>query len=335
MTDAQIKEEDYSLSGLDITTDLLTKNPEYYTVWNVRRRIILRLLDSPNDQAEGDGADSEFSTGQKILLKDLRFLVPLLQQYPKCYWIWGYRVWVLQQIEAKLEREVAVRCWQEELGLVAKMLSRDERNFHGWAYRRMVVQALEGLASSGGEADQADLPASRAEEELQYTADMVNRKLSNFSAWHQRSILLPRVLNERNATESERRDVLEEELNMIQEALIDPNDQSLWFYHQFLMYSLAPLSPPNSRILPSPTENDRVLYYTQELDRILDVLEDWGDSKWLYRAMLRIVHDFREYAPNSASPFTDDQAREWINKIKELDPLRRRRWEDLERSLRL
>ena len=96
----------------------------------------------------------------------------------------------------RLPVPVARRVWEEELGLVAKMLTRDRRNFHAWGYRRLVVRMLESPALHG---------TSMAEPEFQYTTGMIRVDLSNFSAWHGRSKLIPRLLDERNADDAARK----------------------------------------------------------------------------------------------------------------------------------
>lgn len=65
----------------------------------------------------------------------------------------------------------------------------------------MVVEKLESPALNG---------KSLVEEEFAYTTKMVNANLSNFSAWHNRSQLIPRLLDERNATDEARKGFLDE-----------------------------------------------------------------------------------------------------------------------------
>lgn len=142
-----------------------------------------------------------------LIRSDLGFLVPLLREFPKCYWIWNYRLWLLEQSTHLLPQIIARELWQEELGLVAKMLTRDGRNFHGWGYRRTVVERLEdarlapdGYEGAGGK--------SMVEEEFAYTRRMIGTNLSNFSAWHYRTTLIPRLLDERGARGKARRDLI-------------------------------------------------------------------------------------------------------------------------------
>lgn len=125
-----------------------------------------------------------------VIKSELGFTVPLLMEFPKCYWIWKYRSWLLQQAIERLDPVVARRIWEEELGLDTKMLTKDRRNFHAWGYRRNVVKHLESAALNG---------KSMLESEFEFTTKMIRVDLSNFSAWHNRSKLIPRLLDERGA----------------------------------------------------------------------------------------------------------------------------------------
>jgi geranylgeranyl transferase type-2 subunit alpha len=129
------------------------------------------------------------------------FTIPLLLDYPKCYWIWNHRSWILQQAIRRLSVGAARRIWEEELGLAGKMLTKDRRNFHAWGYRRKVVAQLEGKALEG---------KSMAESEFRYTTSMIHVDLSNFSAWHTRSQLFARLLKERGADAATRKKFLDE-----------------------------------------------------------------------------------------------------------------------------
>lgn len=202
LTGAQVREGEFSVEILGKISELLKRNPEYYTVWNHRRRVLLHLFEGGGSEG-GEGESSSTAPGderrQQLIESDLQFLFPLLLQFPKCYWIWNYRLWLLERTTELLPGFVAERLWQEELGLVGKMLNRDSRNFHGWGYRRTVVASLERMTSR-----------SMAQEEFDYTTKMIKTNLSNFSAWHQRTKLLIRLLNERSATDVERRRRLDE-----------------------------------------------------------------------------------------------------------------------------
>lgn len=257
---------------------------------------------------------------------DLDFLIPLLMKWPKCYWIWNYRLWLFQQAKLRLDVSVARRLWQEELGLVGKMLIRDHRNFHAWGYRRMVVAQLESRELHG---------SSMVEAEFEYTTKMIKADLSNFSAWHYRSKLIPRLLNERQADDAARQQFLDEEFDQMTNALYTVgDDQSVWFYYQFLMGTLMEYVG-HPTIVPNFTRTDRVVYVNQQLTNLKEMLDGGEDCKWLYIALLdytRALWEMDERQPQEEE-FQDSMA--WLNELRKLDPLRQERWDDLERSLRV
>lgn len=202
---AKVAVKEYSPALLQKTAELLKKNPEYYTIWNHRRRIYAAEFTSLEDSVSKAELTEEqcFSQVLDIIQLDLQFLFPLLLKFPKCYWIWNHRLWLLEQSTLLLPGEQARKLWEEELGLVGKMLSRDSRNFMGWGYRRKVVEALQSPALNG---------YSMARKEYEYTTKMIGANLSNFSAWHNRSKLILRILDEENASDVERQKMLDDGL---------------------------------------------------------------------------------------------------------------------------
>ena len=186
------------------TSKLLQLNPEYYTIWNHRRLIIRHLCSNATDSDEAVEAEQRSQHIEDFIHSDLDFLLPLLRQYPKCYWIWGYRSWLLNESTRLLPVPASRRLWQQDLGLAGKMLSLDNRNFHGWGYRRELIKALEsdGLRLEGN-------AGSMTEAEFNYTTKMIESNLSNFSAWHNRSKLIPRLLDEQQAENEARLKMLD------------------------------------------------------------------------------------------------------------------------------
>lgn len=168
-------------------------------MWNYRRRVLQQLFSSKRD------SDQPLTDHiADLIANDLQFLVPLLRRFPKCYWIWNHRTWLLEQAKQQLPVSIAHKFWQEELGLVSKMLSLDSRNFHGWGYRRLVVESLRTLSADENEEKRI------SQEEFQYIKKMIGSNLSNFSAWHYRTKLIQRLLNEESAGDDERKKMLDE-----------------------------------------------------------------------------------------------------------------------------
>ena len=198
-----MKKSEFSIELLQQISKLLQTNPEYYTMWNYRRLILRHLF----SQSVKDGSNLPPSEERTIdvqsvdalISDDLDFLFPLLRKFPKCYWIWSYRLWILGEATRLLPPSDARAYWQRELSLASKMLNLDNRNFHGWGYRRIVVEALESQKLSP-EGNSSNL----TENEFAYTTKMIESNLSNFSAWHYRSKIIVKLLNERKADDETR-----------------------------------------------------------------------------------------------------------------------------------
>uniref|UniRef100_A0A6Q2WV01 Geranylgeranyl transferase type-2 subunit alpha n=1 Tax=Esox lucius TaxID=8010 RepID=A0A6Q2WV01_ESOLU len=206
--------------ALLLTQQLLSSNPDVATLWNYRREILLHL-ETIREEVDV----------QKMYEDELSFLESCLKVNPKSYGSWHHRGWV----SARLPRPD----WTRELGLCDRCLSLDDRNFHCWDYRRMVVKM------SGVPVDQ----------ELQFTDRLIGSNFSNYSSWHYRSTLLPLLHPESpeppspchqthhsppTSPQSHSHRVCEEQLlkeyELVQNAFFtDPNDQSAWFYYRWLL----------------------------------------------------------------------------------------------------
>lgn len=222
------------------------------------------------------------------------------------------------------------------------MLTRDRRNFHAWGYRRHVVAQLESPLLNG---------QSLVEPEFQYTTDKIRQDLSNFSAWHNRSQLITRLLDERNADDESRKAFLDQgkplhyvlpstadfilELELVDEGLnVGPEDQSLWYYHQFLVLNLAD-SASSRQIAPNLAVNDRKLYIEREVTNIKDLLEDYRDVKCIYEALIEYAMALVQLIGQPLGIEKQSEVASWLDNLKKLDPMRNGRWHDLEKQLGL
>ncbi|KAI8833668.1 hypothetical protein BJ741DRAFT_611865 [Chytriomyces cf. hyalinus JEL632] len=188
-------------SALDATQAVVELNPDAYTVWNYRRRILTHLF-----------ATSHSDEKDRVLLakKDLKLLEKLIRIHPKSYWLWVHRRWVLENMPSP--------DWDRELLISQMMLDLDARNFHGWSYRRSV------LKSAGRLPDLA---------EIEYTSAKIRQNFSNYSAWHYRSRLIPSVTGE----DFEQRDsIIQKDFETVRNAIYtEPADQSAWLYQRWLL----------------------------------------------------------------------------------------------------
>ncbi|KAL9104775.1 MAG: hypothetical protein Q9163_000325 [Psora crenata] len=325
----RMSREDCSEDTLSITSKLLTWNPEYYTIWNHRRRILRHLLNHVSSRKiDLPGTESKTSTEHSatMISNDLIFLMPLLRKFPKCYWIWNYRLWLLEESIRVISKPQARTFWDQELALTSKMLGLDSRNFIGWGYRRTVVASLESPFLQLEET-----PPSLAEQEFEYTTKMIKTNLSNFSAWHYRSKLILRLLEERSADHHARRKFLDDELELIQRALwAGGTDQSLWFYHQHLMSTFDPQYRSQS-MAPDLSQDECIEYVIAETDKIMDMVDGAEDCKYIYQALINMCIQYKNLC--SKWPPQVDHLPEWLSALEHLDPLRAGRWKDLREKL--
>ncbi|KAL4738308.1 hypothetical protein BDV11DRAFT_138539 [Aspergillus similis] len=319
----EIVNRQYTPETLQKLSELLKKNPEYYTMWNYRRRVLLHELSQAGPEHSSETNIDRITT---LIQTDLQFLIPLLRSFPKCYWIWNYRLWLLDEAKRLLPKAIARKVWQQELALVGKMLNLDSRNFHGWGYRRFVVETLESLFS--GEENEKSL----AESEFEYAKKMIGTNLSNFSAWHYRTKLIQRLLSEKSASDEERKQILDDELELIHRALCDPYDQSLWFYHQNLMCIFDP-AKSSQTMAPNLSKTERLNYIRREIEKIQEMLDGAEDCKYLYQALIDCTLLAARVEGTTLNEDEKTQILGWLSELKKLDPLRAGRWLELEQSL--
>ena len=121
------------------------------------------------------------------------------------------------------------------------------------------------------------------------------------------------------------------ELEYIHRALFDPYDQSLWFYHQNLMCTFDP-DTAKQTMAPNLSKMDRLAYIAREREFIEDLLEDTTDCKWVYQALIECALVTAK-VEGSLSFKAKEDVRKWLVELQKLDPLRKGRWDDLEKSL--
>ncbi|AQK66082.1 Geranylgeranyl transferase type-2 subunit alpha 1 [Zea mays] len=211
----------YTKEAIGLSFKLLEINPEAYTAWNYRKLAFQHNVKELSDpEAIKSAVDDE-----------LRVVEVALRQNPKSYGAWYHRKWLLCQKLAPVD-------FKREFGLLDKLLKVDARNFHGWNYRRFLARFM-------GVSD---------EEELKYTMDKISDNFSNYSAWHNRSILLSNLLIQQSKGFESKQKIFSEEFELVTQALFtDPSDQSGWFYHLWLLAQTS--CPDNPQLIASWPSN--------------------------------------------------------------------------------
>lgn len=290
------KNKDWSRDAFDATQRLLEKNPEFYTIWNYRRNILLNGI-FPSSTPEQIN---------NILADELMLTTMALKEHPKVYWLWNHRRWCLQNIpdgpivDSTSSMQWRNDNWNKELAVVEKMLNADPRNFMAWNYRRYVL---------------ASMPTQRPElAELAYTTRKISSSFSNFSAWHQRSKVYTSLWRSGQLDPVKSRD---EELELIHNAIYtDPEDQSAWIYHRWLMGS----GDDESQLL-------------RELAVIEELLSEQPDSKWCMDSLVyynKLL--LKKHRPHSTE--LREKCLALLQQLEDIDPPRRYRYRESAEEIR-
>ncbi|KAG5876455.1 hypothetical protein JTB14_032688 [Gonioctena quinquepunctata] len=204
--------DSYEPESFSLCTHLLAANPDIYTLWNYRKEVILMEIHK-SEKNEIDGEEKLI----KFLENEIGLTEQCLISNPKSYGAWHHRYWVLIHHPKPN--------WEKEFTLCTKYLTMDDRNFHCWDYRRLIINKI-GITLT---------------DELQFSTDRLNINFSNYSSWHYRSTL--RKLEEGSVGF---------ELSLVQNAVFtDPEDSSAWFYLRWVLSNPAVNKQSREELLDS------------------------------------------------------------------------------------
>ncbi|KAJ3698948.1 hypothetical protein LUZ61_002653 [Rhynchospora tenuis] len=207
----------YTKEAVSVSSELLKINPEMYTGWNYRKLAFQHNLKEVSDT----------DTIKSAVEDELRMVQVALEINTKSYGAWYHRKWILGQ-------KLVPANFDHEFRLLDKLLEGDARNFHGWNYRRFIAR-LKDVSE---------------EEELEFTWKKIKSDFSNYSAWHNRSVLLSKLLRKKAKGFQEEGNIVPGEFEKVRDALFtDPSDQSGWFYHLCLLQQTS--TPPKPYVVSS------------------------------------------------------------------------------------
>ena len=239
-------------------------NPSHYTMWNARKDALKTI---GFDEAE-------------TLAIELKLSTKCLMLAPKSYCVWEHRRWCIELTRASIDSELA---------LCEKFHSYDPRNFHCWNYRRWLMDLQDCDTAPQVDAD--------------YTLKKIQENFSNYSAWHQRSV----VFN----VES---DDFNREFDLIFNGIFtSPGDQSLWMYAYWLM---------------AQTKDLGLVYSLGSHCVELYELEGEAGSKWPLLTLLKIgqMHNFEAFCGDKSMPVPTVKGMDrgqLIEALIRVDPMRR------------
>ena len=142
---------------------------------------------------------------------------------------------------------------EKEIGLCAKMLAMDERNFHCWNYRNQMVNIYckEIETRTAGHPNTQKFVNKLLQQECDIAKAIIEKNFSNYSAWHYRGKIMPLIKTDEPQPYALPLAVIKEDLQKLKHAYFtDPKDQSPWNYHAWLMSLLSPIQVVAIRYLP-------------------------------------------------------------------------------------
>ncbi len=232
------------------TAAAVETNPDEYSLWAFRRSYLLEVEENFED----------------LWAAELTLTMRALKRHPKAYPAWEHRLWLLGAGSARVDSATRAQRLAEEEKLSAGMLGLDARNFHGWTHR-MHVRALSGKST-----------VPEMQKELEFVTSKINADFANYSAWHMRSKILPLVREVGP-------ELLAEELEFVRQAFYtEPDVQSAWFYHRWLLAGM-----PGSHGRVSVGED----LWVRELKACDELLELEPEARWVLHAKAHILTHLR------------------------------------------
>lgn len=151
-----------------------------------------------------DELKQDLKAKMQMVAEELKFLIKGIMKSPKSYTLWFQRQWIIEKglafERAMPQIMMQSEILQNELMLCNKMLKMDERNFHCWNYRLWVIETYLGEHTDRGkikEMSADDIFDQQQklllEAECEMALGLIKKNFSNFSAWHYRSKLMPKL----------------------------------------------------------------------------------------------------------------------------------------------
>jgi hypothetical protein len=315
-----------SVDSLQLTSKMLVMNPDCYSWWNYRREILLHLYGNEADLGlalEAPASEQDkipFNKGADVRDQELKLTVDAIMKNPKCYAAWSHRQWVVLRFECD---------YQHEIKLCGDMLNMDQRNFHCWNYRRFIV-------------DTGNLSLTN---ELEFCTEKIEQNFSNYSAFHHRSVYL-RILHDKKPLEK-MLPILKVEFSIVENATFtDPYDQSVWWYHRFLVDTFLSCGRPtltsastddggDTNPNPNPnlkdddggdTKEGTVIAVLEEQIALFKSLAEFEPTcKWPLDAVLHLSTMVRVWKDGIHSAVSGGE-RALLEQLEQMDPLRTQRY---------
>jgi hypothetical protein len=179
--------------------------------------------------------------------------------------------------------------------------------------------------------------------EWNFTTLKIRDNFSNFSAFHYRSKLWPLILQQeqQEADKDTVQSLWTREFGLVENAVFtEPDDQTAWWYHRFLLDSAARYYTTSTSTSTS-TSNDTAVHndktsdhdwyknlLEQQKSQLEELAEEVADSKWVWLGLCLVLERLGG-GDGGDDLSTQQQQGEIYARLMELDPDRRERYRAL------
>lgn len=115
---------------------------------------------------------------------------------------------------------------------------------------------------------------------------------------------------------------------------VGPEDQSLWYYLQFLMLNVIELKGLRC-FTPKLSQADRTGIISETIANIRGLLEDYNDIKWIFESLIEYTLALAQVEDRGSSDEERGEIAEWLRTLRDQDPKRAGRWTDFEKGLNM
>lgn len=187
---------------------------------------------------------------------------------------------------------------EHEIELCAEFLRQDQRNFHCWNYRR----ALHQLS---GRSDFL---------EFEFSTEKIQENFSNYSAFHHRSKYLGSV-------SMPLPQLMDQEFKIVENAIFtEPDDQSTWWYQQFLLRW--------AKNACSENDGDWFRGLLESQLRLVEDLLSIENSRWAMSSAVFII-DMLTSELAVGNPELNERRKELLEQLLSIDPSHANRYKYL------
>mmetsp|Transcript_15282 Transcript_15282/g.24848 ORF Transcript_15282/g.24848 Transcript_15282/m.24848 type:complete len:338 (+) Transcript_15282:49-1062(+) len=291
---------DTSPEALALTDKLLCINPSVNTLWNIKR-------DAVRDKLREIGADGQ-AREELVKIELEANALALRKGNVKSHEGWSHRAWVIR-VAGDDGKYVDL---DNELDLCQQLIAADERNFFVYQHRRYVSR----------------LAGNTVVDDLNFAHSLIERNFSNYAAWH----LKLRAMEAQEASSPLTCEALREEFEFVSNAVFtEPDDQSGWMFHRWLVSHLDPVRHDQDLGFRYKLVLEQIALYEE-----LNEMEE-NESKWALLALTRLVGIQNKYSGFCQVDVQANQKRiyDMYQMLERIDPGHKNYYKHLAQKLKL